>query len=304
MSLHLKSDAVKVTIEKPGEHYTGSRFDWNGTVTQLSYKNIQLLGEEKPLFKRNKKIYGRGLHNEFGIKDCIGYDCEVGGFFPKIGTGWLKKDENPYFFYTPYEMEKIRFEHEKLDRNKAVFKCFSGERNGYAYEYEKTIEVGNSFVTIDYLLENTGDKVLSTTEYCHNFFCPSNRDLDNKNSLSLSWFFDEDKIQNKESICGFCAFDGQNESGGTLYFTGTPKSEFYLSGLYDAKLKNKDENAPFSWTLRDSKKEIQISEVVSFIPYACDIWGHKKCISPEFIFKFSVEKGDTLRWQRRFDLNS
>ena len=78
----------------------------------------------------------------------------------------------------------------------------------------------------------------------------------------------------------------------------------YLSGLYDAKLKNKDENAPFSWTLRDSKKEIQISEVVSFIPYACDIWGHKKCISPEFIFKFSVEKGDTLRWQRRFDLNS
>ncbi|HPX27132.1 MAG TPA: hypothetical protein PLG87_10030, partial [Treponemataceae bacterium] len=70
MPLYLKSDLITAAVEKPGEHYTGSRFDWNGTVTRLSYKKIQLLGEEKPLFKRNKKIYGRGLHNEFGIKDC------------------------------------------------------------------------------------------------------------------------------------------------------------------------------------------------------------------------------------------
>ncbi len=302
MSLYLKSDVNKVKIETAGEHYTGSRFDWNGTVTKFSHKNIPLLGEEKLPFKRNSALYGRGLHNEFGIKDCIGYDCKVGDFFPKIGTGWLKKDEKPYFFYTPYEMERIRFEHEKTDNHKAVFKCFSGERNGYAYEYEKVFTLDNTSLTIDYCLENTGDKVLSTTEYCHNFFCPSGKNLDNRNTLSLSWFFDENSLQNKESICGFGTFDGQHEAGGTLYFTNTPTSEFYVSGLYAAKIKNVDEQAPFSWILRDSRKNISISEIVSFIPYACDIWGHKKCISPEFIFRFSLEKGDILRWQRTYNI--
>ena len=37
------------------------------------------------------------MHNEFGIRRCIGYD-EAGedGLFPKIGTGWLKKNDVPY----------------------------------------------------------------------------------------------------------------------------------------------------------------------------------------------------------------
>lgn len=301
MSIHVKSDNVKVRIETPGERYKGSRFDWNGTVAQIYFKNIPLLGQEKPLFKRNSRIYGRGLHNEFGIKDCIGYDCNAGDFFPKIGTGWLKKDDKPYFFYTRYELEKLQFSHDKLNTQKAVFSCKSGERNGYAYEYVKTIEAGHSSLIIDYCLENTGDKTLSTTEYCHNFFCPGGRNLDNKNSLSLSWFFETEKIVNKESICGFGALDGHHETGGTFYVTSVPSNEFFLGGFYDAKIKNKDENEPFSWTLRDSRKNLQIKESVSFIPSACDIWGHKRCISPELFIKFSVEKGDTLRWQRRYD---
>ncbi len=303
MSFHLKSDAIRVTIELPGEHYRGSRFDWNGTATEFSYRNIPLLGEEKPLFKRNRRIFGRGLHNEFGIKDCIGYDdCNTGEFFPKIGTGWLKKDDKPYFFYTQYEMEQLKFEHEKRGPDSASFKCFSGERNGYAYEYEKTFTVDSSSLTIDYYLENTGDKPLSTTEYSHNFFCPGRKPLDNKNSLLFSWFFNEHYVQNKESAGGFTAFDGQNETGGTLYFTRKPSNEFFLSGLYAAKTKNKDENENFSWTLRDSQKQVQISEIVSFIPSACDVWGHKNCISPELFLKFSIEKGDCLRWQRKYRL--
>ena len=90
MAIKIKNKDFVLVIESAGERYKGSRFDWNGTVTQVYFRGIPLLGQEKKLFHRNARIYGRGLHNEFGINDCIGYDdAGADGLFPKLGTGWL-----------------------------------------------------------------------------------------------------------------------------------------------------------------------------------------------------------------------
>ena len=52
------------------------------------------------------------MHNEFGIKRPIGYDeAAQDGLFPKIGTGWLKKNDVPYFFYTQYPVKPLDFDY-------------------------------------------------------------------------------------------------------------------------------------------------------------------------------------------------
>ena len=175
MAITLNNSQIKLRIETPGEKYRGSRFDWNGTITQIWYKGKKMLAGEKMLFHRNDRIYGRGLHNEFGIKNCIGYDdIPVGEYFPKIGTGWLKKDEKPYFFFTQYKLDVLDFSWQKVSDTKAVFMCDSGIRNGYGYRYTKPIEIIDNTFTVSYNLENVGEKKISTTEYIHNFLLTGN----------------------------------------------------------------------------------------------------------------------------------
>ena len=127
MAIILDNGNVRIKIETAGENYKGSRFDWNGTVISAKFNEIETLGEEKKLFHRNKKIYGRGMHNEFGIKRPIGYD-ETGkdGLFPKIGTGWLKRNKVPYFFYTQYPIKTLDFSYEVVtdtNQSKVIFTC-------------------------------------------------------------------------------------------------------------------------------------------------------------------------------------
>ena len=170
MAKILQNNDVSVTVEKAGDKYCGSRFDWNGLVSQIRFRGVTLLGQENP--QRDPAIRGRGLHNEFGITKCIGYDdCAVGEWFPKIGTGWLRKDEEPYFFYTEYPLEELSFDCEVSGKSEVRFTCESGERNGYAYRYVKTITLADSSFTIRYAIENLGSKPLETDEYVHNFLC-------------------------------------------------------------------------------------------------------------------------------------
>ena len=163
MAIILKNNKISLKIETAGENYIGSRFDWNGTIVSAKFKGIETLGEEKKLFHRNKKIFGRGMHNEFGIRRCIGYD-EAGedGLFPKIGTGWLKKNDVPYFFYTQYPVKPLTFECSVNSQNgenptKATFFCDSGSCNGYAYEYTKEITLLENGFSTKYTLKNTGE---------------------------------------------------------------------------------------------------------------------------------------------------
>ena len=72
MSLVLRNDLLTVVAETAGEKYTGSRFDWNGTVVGVEYKGIPFLSAEKTAGQEDVSVHGRGLHNEFGIKMCIG----------------------------------------------------------------------------------------------------------------------------------------------------------------------------------------------------------------------------------------
>lgn len=295
MAIKIKNKDIVLVIETAGERYKGSRFDWNGTITQVYFRGIPLLGQEKKLFYRNAKIYGRGLHNEFGINDCIGYDdAGADGLFPKIGTGWLKKDDKPYFFYTQYQLEQLKFHLKRPRSDIAEFYCESGEKNGYAYEYKKTITLLQDGFTIDYELKNVGQKNFATTEYVHNFFCPGlYGKISNNIELGFGWQFEVEKLAEKKDA------DALETDGKSIIFRKEPEGEFFVGGIFEAKTEG---DAVSSWTLKDKRYGLLITEEDSFVPDGVNLWGHSRAISPEMFFRFSAAPQETVKWQRTYKI--
>jgi hypothetical protein len=292
MAMILENNDISVTVEKAGDKYCGSRFDWNGLVSQIRFRGVTLLGQENP--QRDSAIRGRGLHNEFGITKCIGYDdCAVGEWFPKIGTGWLRKDEEPYFFYTDYPLEELSFDCEVSGKSEVRFTCESGERNGYAYHYVKTITLADSSFTIRYAIENLGSKPLETDEYVHNFLCVGQRRMDAGYSLSFPW-----KI-NTSCLVGINDPDEVlSIVDNRINVVGQTEEQFQIGGLAEGVTES--DGLAANWTLSDSVSGIRLSECSSFIPTAVNLWGRRSVISPEAFFGFRIEPGDTTTWERSY----
>lgn len=298
MSFILKNTDLTLKLEKAGEKYRGSRFDWNGLVSAAEFRGISLLGEEKPFLQRKASSFGRGLHNEFGIKKCIGYDdCAVGEWFPKIGTGWLKKDDKPYFFFTPYEMESLSFTCDLTGNTGALFTCDSGERNGYAYRYTKEVVLEGSSFRIAYNLENCGSKPLETEEYSHNFLCIGGIRIEPSYSLSFPWKLEPACFAENVDPDGILAVEG-----GCIGVTGKTGKQFYLGGISEG-ISEKDGLAA-EWTLENKKAHLKISEKGSFVPSGVHVWGWKSVISPELFFSFKIEAGNSLSWERVYTVSA
>ena len=292
MALLLKNDDLLITVERPGERYTGSRFDWNGLVSSVRFRDIELLGQEKPRFQRDPSRFGRGLHNEFGITKAVGYDeCAPGEWFPKIGTGWLRRDDKPYFFYNDYTHEPLSFEDSPDGQSAFLFVCNSEERNGYSYEYTKRFVLNDRGFSIQYKLENRGDKRIVTDEYVHNFLCLAGKRPGPGYTLRFPWTIED--VELKECV------DPDNilvRTGGDLRFTARSKEQFYLGGLTEGKTAS--DGVAASWRLEHSG--LYLSETGTFVPEAVHVWGWKHVISPEVFFAFSIEPGASVSWERTY----
>lgn len=297
MAIKLKKGNLVLKIEKAGEKYRGSRFDWNGLVSSVKFQGIQVLGQEKPLFQRNARIFGRGLHNEFGIIRPLGYDeCQSGQWFPKIGTGWLKRDDKPYSFFTQYPVEPVTTTFEKTDDSRVVFTSNSGVRNGWGWHYTKEIEVKENSFVIRYSLENIGSKVLETDEYVHNFLCINNQKIDS--SYVLEFPFPLDTSRCKEVVD---PEDLLSVSGNSVQLTKIASKQYYLGGLSEGVTEK--EGLAAQWTLTERKTGISITETGSFKPSGMHVWGWKKVISPEVFFSFHIEPGNVMTWERIYGVS-
>ena len=93
MALLLENNLLQLEIQEPGKGYCGSRFDWTGQITQIRYRRQHTFCTEETVDPALVNKLGRGLYNEFGIDQPLGYhDCSVGDKFPKIGIGLITRD--------------------------------------------------------------------------------------------------------------------------------------------------------------------------------------------------------------------
>lgn len=157
-------------------YYRGTRFDWAGVIYSLSFDGHEFFGDW--LGADDPYMHARitGPVDEF-LTDGkgLGYDeAPAGGAFIRIGVGVCEKPEEEDYrqmhTYTVIDHGKrsmqrgenwIEFTHE-----------IEEPVSGYAYHYTKrlTLTVGKPELAIDYTLRNTGDKVIESQVYNHNFF--------------------------------------------------------------------------------------------------------------------------------------
>jgi hypothetical protein len=172
----LANDAIKLLIYLPDTekgYYRGTRFDWSGLIEKVEYKGHTIFGPWKSRHDPANHDDADGTAEEFGMFDPLGYDeAKPGEPFLKIGVGKLEKPEEPkYEFWKTYKILepgtwKIKHEADWIEFQQEV----TGPR-GWGYRYTKRITLlkdSPGFV-IRHTLQNTGNKAISTTHYCHNF---------------------------------------------------------------------------------------------------------------------------------------
>ena len=286
----LKSNSLKVAIDLPLENYKGSRFDWSGKISSIRFKDLPLTTVEDTIPK-DVNFLGKGLYNEFGITNPVGYnETPKGGWFHKIGVGLLKKEHKQYLFHRKHVIRPAHFDITYEDR-KIIIICKSELLNGYSYILKKEISISENSFTINYFLHNTGEKKIITDEYVHNFMAINNTLIDKDYELKFPFpinpsLFDETvNSENKVEI----GLDN-------ITFNKTPEKQFFFSNLTGGK------ELQAEWILTNLKANVGIKEIGSFKTEKINVWGWKHVISPELFFKISVDPKKIIEWSRKFEV--
>ncbi len=164
----LKNEQLEIQIDLPLENYNFSRFDWTGKIVSVKYKNIFVTGVEILNDKDDTRL-GKGFYNEFGIDAALGFaETKAGDWFHKIGVGLLKKEGEDYLISRKYTIQPAEF-NVSVKQDVLIISSMSPAFNGYSYFLKKEIKLVESGFIIKYYLENTGEKIINTDEYNHNF---------------------------------------------------------------------------------------------------------------------------------------
>ncbi len=286
----LKSKNLEVHVDLPFENYNFSRFDWTGKVSRVKFQDIELTGIERTDCD-DENLLGKGLYNEFGIDLGLGFDeVNTGEWFHKIGIGALKKEGSNYMFSEEYQIEPAEFEW-FLQPDSISISCTSKSLRGYAYLLKKEIRLAENGFSIDYHLENTGQKSIHTNEYVHNFMAIDNRPIGNSYVLKFSFQLRPDSFEetvNPEQKADI----GDRE----VQFKGTPQEQFFFSNLSGGK------RVPGEWELINTDSKIGIRETTDFHTDRVNLWGWKHVISPELFYKIDLKPGKSVEWQRNYTI--
>ena len=286
----LKKKNLEIQIDFPLKNYNFSRFDWTGKIVDVKFKNISFASIEDPQCQ-NENYFGKGFYNEFGIDTALGFEeTKIGGWFHKIGVGLLKKEDSNYAFNKQYEIRPAKFQ-TKTSATSVLIKCVSAAINGYSYELHKEIGVQETSFTIKYNLKNTGDKIINTNEYVHNFVSINN-DLVGENYY-LNFPFELkpelfDETVNSEMAVAI----GSN----SIEFKNIPNEQFFFSNLSGGEM------VSASWELINLNSKIGIRENASFQTNKVNLWGWRHVISPESCIALSIAPGVSKEWTRQYEL--
>ncbi|MCY7352185.1 MAG: hypothetical protein LH606_16220 [Cytophagaceae bacterium] len=282
--------------EKTG-YYRGTRFDWAGVIASLDFKNHSYFG---PWFER----YDPKLHDAISgpVEEFtgLGYEtAKAGETFIKIGVGVLRKPNEPkYHFSTPYELVDagtwtVKPGPDRVNPDRVDFTQQLTDATGYAYTYRKTLRLtpGKPELVLEHSLKNTGNRVIETSVYNHNFLVmdrqPSGPDFvvkfpfDLRTTDSLNG---KVKVQGKELIYER-ALKARESSYSNLQGFGSSAQD------YDIRVENRKTGAGVR--IRGDRPIDKLA-----------FWTNPTNLSPEPFIKLRIEPGQETTWNLTYEFYS
>lgn len=293
MAYQLTNGTLTVDIAEPGEEYRETRFEWNGLITGITL----LDGGHSFCTSENltpEEGGGMGLCHEFGIKEAIGYqDTKPGEQFPKLGVGLLTRTDNgPYLFHKDYPVQPFKVDIVQQGPKQIAFRTLPEECGGYAALLEKKISIHGQRLSIEYSLHNTGQKTLSTEEYCHNFLNIDGHPVGPDYKLEFPVMLQpevDDEASRQELMF----------NGGKVIWGKIPEHEFYFrTEGYDGT------RQPYLWQLSHLPSGAGMREISSLeVSYAA-VWGRSYVVSPEIFYRVEAKPGECISWTRTYEFFS
>jgi len=275
-------------------YYQGTRFDWSGVIYSLRTLDHEFFG---PWFEKyDPKLHDAimGPVEEFKTDNAgLGYaEAAPGGTFIRIGVGVVKKPQEPrYEGFKTYDIVDPGKRKVKTGKDWISFVHELNDKNGYAYEYTKTIRLvkGKPEMVIEHSLRNTGKKEIRTAQYNHNFFVIDGKPTGPESSLKFPFDLHELKPASDgltEVRTREIAYTKQLVKGDRTYkeFEGYGKT----ASDYDFRMENRSAGAGVHIT-----GDQPLSKMV--------FWSIHTVFSLEPYIEFSVEPGKTHKWNYHYE---
>ena len=287
----LKSNCLRVEIAQPGEHPNdGVRFDRAGFITEVVLNNERHFCANEPKNLVHPSTGGMGLCCELML-DLSG-EAEVGQRYPKFGVGLiLKQTDEPYVFYGKYDIEHYPVTC-SVTESTAEFCTQPVACMGYAAKQWKKISVQGNCLTVEFALENAGEKSFAVEEYCHNFLSIDGMAISPDYVLEIPGLEDQGDEPKKYRGSGH----ELNLIGNGCGFTFAKAEPTVFE--YPAKAAATS-GAPFTWKLSHKGAKAYVEGEESFVPSRVNIWGVDHLISPEFIQRIELAPGEKTQWTRK-----
>ena len=284
----LQNDDLILRIDLPFENYKAARFDQTGKISSVTYRGMVLTVDEKPELQ-NDALHGKGLYNEFGIERALGFEATApGGWFHKIGVGLLKKEDGPSAFDKPYTSEPANFEMER-HKETLTFQCKGKMVNGYGYLLTKTIALEEQGFSISYVLENTGEQRIMTSEYVHNFFALQWGAGPQLPCLEFPFALRPERFQETVNPEGKIRFMDHG-----LCCEDRPHQQFFVDHL------NGTGQVNAAWVLYYPQFKLRVREQGDFKTDKVNLWGWRHVISPELFKTIDLGHGESATWSRNY----
>lgn len=288
MPIKLQNEQIELSVQLADEGYLASRFDRTGKIVDAKFKNISFASQEL-LPENMHSNCGIGFFNEFGINSPLGFEQVPNGQqFHKIGVGILEKDDEHYNFLKAYKVENVSIKSEHHSTS-IKFLCTAPLLNGFAYKLEKEISLTENGFVISYLLDNTGEKSIVTSEYVHNFIAIDKRSIGPNYVLHLPCPIEQEKLEEYLNPDKAVLLT-RNE----IQFIQKPDKAHFFSNLSGDKL------VDAYWRLEHKELGISISEKTDFQTKSINVWGWGHVISPELFLEIHLAPGNSKKWHRSY----
>ncbi len=296
----IKSGELAVKVYLPDAEkgfYRGTRFDWSG-VCSVEFGKHKVFGawKEKHDPANNDDIVGPCEEFGSGFSSPLNYkEAKVGERFLKIGVGELEKPkEEKYQFGRNYKIVQAgKWKVEKNDR-RIVFSQSHKTDFGYAYDYTKTLSVEGKILRIEHVLENTGEKAISTDSYNHNFF---NVDGDGVGkNYRLDFPFAPKDIRVGENSSPAAEWAGRSLTFREPLDKG---SIFYELGGFDPKPGSADAGV----TMKHLPSGISVRVTGDKPPSRYNVWGIHSTLCPEPFVQLDIPPGKKATWSWKYEFD-
>ena len=288
MLLKLKNAGIQMELCIPDRelgYYRGTRFDWSGIFHSIQADGANYVEEWFDDYDPLRHDCVCGPVDEFAQ---TGFEeAGIGDTFLKIGVGLLRKpDSEDYDRFRLYEIADHGTRTVENSKNSARFRHFLlGDRYGYDYVKEISIDGRERTVSISCRLLNLGPESIETSVYNHNFWTLGQKHIGPDTLIDFpfrpagKWRAPYDCVRLTESGIRFSRI---LENGETVAMDCLQSKSKYTDG--------------YGFTLANAKNGSAVEAVCNRPMEYMKIWANHRIACPEPYIHLRLFPGEAANW--------